>query len=202
VDILELIARSEWPVVVGGALLLFRRPIRDLIGRINLTKIDAWGLKAEFEKGLDKVDTLTPPKEEKPTPKIAMDEKLPSEEPKSTLARLRAKAPSPEAIVLDAWSWLEADIRAMIDAIRPSQIGDLRIPPLKIDEAARELGLTEDEVQSLMTLRKLRNSVAHSTETLVTWEDAMRFKEATERLLARMRKNWEQRRKPTGTKPS
>jgi hypothetical protein len=60
------------------------------------------------------------------------------------------------------------------------------------------LGLTDDEVESLMTLRKLRNNVAHSTETLVTWDDAMRFKQATERLLAIMRKNWEQQRKGSG----
>lgn len=196
-DIVELIAHSEWPVVVGGALLVFRRPIRELLARINLTKIDAWGFKAEFEKGLEKVETLTPPKEEKPRPKIATDEKLRFEEARPGIAP-PGKAPSPEAMVLDAWSWLEGDMRAMIDAIYPRRGGVLWTPPLKIDEAARKLGLTDDEVESLMTLRKLRNNVAHSTETLVTWDDAMRFKQATERLLAIMRKNWEQQRKGSG----
>jgi hypothetical protein len=196
VDILELIARSEWPVVVGGAFLLFRGPIRELIGRINLTKIDAFGFKAEFERGLAKVESLTPAKDEKPKPKIAMDEKIAVEEPKAALTPARAKGASPDATVLDAWSWLEADMRAMIDAIHPRHTGVLWTPPLKIDEAAREFGLSEDEVQSLMVLRNLRNSIAHSASTSITWDDAIRFKQATERLLARMRKNWEERRKP------
>jgi len=194
-DIIELIAHSEWPIVVGGGLLLFQRPIRELLARINFTKIDAWGLKAEFEKGLDKVETLTAPKkEEKAKPKLAMDEKLPPEQSKMR-APVPATGASPEAMVLDAWSWLEGDMRAMIDAIHPRREGVLWTPALKIDQAARELGLSDDEVVSLLTLRKLRNNVAHSTGTQVTWEDAMRFKQATERLLATMKKNWEQRRK-------
>jgi len=192
VDIYELIARSEWPVVVGGAILFFRRPIRELIARINLTKIDAWGLKAEFEKGLDKIDSLTPPKEEKPKLKIAMDEKAAIQEPKPALIPTGEKGASPEALVLDSWSWCEADMRAMIDAIHPRHTGTLWTPPLKIDEAARELGLSDDEVESLMTLRKLRNSIAHSADRSLTWDDALRFKKATERLLARMKKHWEE----------
>jgi hypothetical protein len=82
----------------------------------------------------------------------------------------------------------------MIDAIHP-RVG-LWTPPLKIDEAARELGLSEAEVQSLAVLRKLRNSIAHSASTAITWDDAIRFKEATDRLLHRMRKHWEKLRKP------
>jgi hypothetical protein len=195
VDILEFLARSEWPLIVGGAILLFRRPIQELIARTNVTKVDAWGLKAEFEKGLDKVETLTPPREEKPKPKIAMDEKIPSEEPRLLRIPHHGKAASPEAVVLDVWSWLEADMRAMIDAIRPRNVGTLLIPPLKIDEAARELGLSDDDVESLMTLRRLRNKVAHSTETLLTWDDAERFREATVRLLAQMKTHWDERRK-------
>src|SRR5271167_1662768 len=74
----------------------------------------------------------------------------------------------------------------MIDAIHPRRTRTLWTTPLKIDEAARELGLTDDRVEALMTLRKLRNSVAHSAETRITWEDANRFKQSTERLLSRM----------------
>jgi len=193
VDILEFLAATEWPLVVGGALLLFRRPIRELIARTNLSKVDAWGLKAEFEKGLHKVETLTPAKDEKKKPTIAMDEKLRLDTIPDRVKGGGGR--SPETIVLDAWSWLEADMRAMIDAIRPTHIGTLSVPPLKIDEAARKLGLTDDEVESLMTLRRLRNSVAHSAETLITWDEAQRFKEAAERLLHRMRKHWEEIRK-------
>ncbi|MGC2224043.1 MAG: hypothetical protein WA624_17685 [Methylocella sp.] len=86
-------------------------------------------------------------------------------------------------------------MRAMIDALHPRHTGTVWTPPINIDQAARELGLTDDEVESLMTLRKLRNAVAHSAGTALTWDEAMRFKQATERLLARMKTNWDERRK-------
>ena len=78
-------------------------------------------------------------------------------------------------------------MRAMTDAIRPAQIGHFHTPPIRVEEAARRLGLSEDEIESLRTLRDLRNKVAHSAETSLTWDDATRFKEATERLLGRMK---------------
>jgi hypothetical protein len=195
VDIIELIVRSEWPVVVGGALLLFRRPVRELIARINLTKIDAWGLKAEFERELDKVDKLTPPKDESAKLQIPSGKEIDTSETRLRLRVSRPEGASPEAAVLAAWSELEANMRAMIDAIHPRHIGTLSTPSIKIDQAALELGLTDDEVASLLTLRRLRNGVAHSAETSITWDDAYRFMEATDRLLARMKKNWDERRK-------
>lgn len=194
-DVLDLIARSEWPLVVGGALLIFRKPIYELLTRINITKIDAWGFKAEFEKELNKVDTLLPPKEETPSPKIAMGERITEPTKKVSVPR---KEQSPEAVVLASWSILESDMRAMLDAIRPTQVGSLHVPPLRIQEIARRLGLSDDEIESLLTLRSLRNKVAHSAEAQISWEDAMRFKEATERLLAAMRKNWEVLRREKG----
>jgi hypothetical protein len=188
VDLFELIARSEWPVVVGGALFLFRRPIRELFGRINLTKIDAWGLKAEFEKGLDKVEELTP------DPKtIVTDEPFRLELKKWTEHKgdyITALLPflenmTPEAVVLDSWSRLEGEMRTMTDELHPR--GGLPTPPLRIEGAAEELGLTKEEIESLMVLRRLRNKVAHSASRSLTWDDAERFKRASDLLLLKMK---------------
>jgi hypothetical protein len=43
-------------VTIGGSILLFYRPIKALLSGLNLKKIEGWGVKAEFEKGLDKVE--------------------------------------------------------------------------------------------------------------------------------------------------
>ena len=40
------------------ALWLVRRPLARMLDRVNPTKVDVWGFKAEFEKRLDKVDLL------------------------------------------------------------------------------------------------------------------------------------------------
>jgi hypothetical protein len=105
-------------------------------------------------------------------------------------------AVSPEALVLDTWSWLEGDMRAMIDAIHPRPSGVLHTPPLRFQAAAGELGLTEDEVESLVVLRELRNKLAHSAGISITWDDAIRFKEAADRLLRKMKKYWEEHLDP------
>src|ERR1700686_5783936 len=114
--------------------------MRDLIGRVNLTKIDAWGLKAEFEKGLDKIDALTPAELEKPNPKIAMDEKLPVGEPKAFVTLPPPPIATPEMIVLEAWRNLEGTMRRIIDKAPPRHPGSLQTPPLRFEAAAEELG--------------------------------------------------------------
>jgi hypothetical protein len=198
VDLLELIARSEWPVVVGGALFLFRRPLVKLIGRINSTKVEALGFKAEFEMGLEEVENLTPPSTEELelVHKITHDEKGKGENLSQWIQKPSWSSytpePSPEAVVLGAWTWLEVNTRAMIEAIHPRNYRSDIFESRRLYEAAREFGLTEDDIKSLGKLHELRNKVAHSTESILTWDDAMRFKEATERLVARMKVKWEE----------
>lgn len=185
-DVLEFLARSEWPIVVGGALWLLRKPISAMIGRVNLTKIDAWGFKAEFEKGLQKVEALTSGEPTKVGGKIIearIEDRIQFRD--SADANVEVNL-TPELIVLHAWGRLESAMRKMIDAERPQKVGNITIPPLKIEEAAKQLGLSDDEIESLRVLRRLRNEVAHSANSALTWSDATRFRQATDKLLAKL----------------
>jgi hypothetical protein len=103
---------------------MFRNPIRRLLDRVSLTKIDAWGLKAEFEKGLDKIDILTPPKVEEAThpPRltIAMDQQIAKDVPTLTQPESGVRTTlTPEIFVLEAWRELEGSMRRLIDAKHP-----------------------------------------------------------------------------------
>jgi hypothetical protein len=122
-----------------------------------------------------------------------MDEKLqrPSkEEERSAVAGTSFAPPTitPEMVVIASWRELEARMRAMTDSIRPGKIGNISVLPLRIEEAARELGLGDDDIQSLRLLRKLRNEVAHAVDTQLSWEDVSRFREAIARLASRLQK--------------
>jgi hypothetical protein len=185
-DIFDFIARSEWPIVVAGALLLFRRPLRELIGRVNLTKIDVWGFKAEFEKGLDKIEALTWTELTKAKPAIATDEKLQTDRlyPYSS----SPAGATPETLVLDSWRELEGTMRQMIDKMHPRLPGPLHTPPLRFESAAEELGLSADDVASLLLMRKLRNDLAHSAGAQITWDDALRFQKAARRMLRKLQR--------------
>ena len=204
-DTLELIARSEWPLIVGSALIFFRQPLVALIGCV--AKVEGWGLKAEFKNDLDKVDTWTPPStdELKLMNKITIDEKSQVDPLNTWLTSsfLRyTPEPSPEAVVLGAWTSLEANMRAMIDAIHPRPAGEISVSRRAFYKAAKEFGLTPDELQSLKTLHNLRDKVAHSTESTLDWDDAVRFQAATERLLIRMKVKWDELRKSKQPPPS
>jgi hypothetical protein len=58
-DFFEFVQKSEWPVLVGGVIWYFREPIKQLLTELRLTKFAPWGLSAEFERRLDKVEDLT-----------------------------------------------------------------------------------------------------------------------------------------------
>jgi len=70
-------------------------------------------------------------------------------------------------------------MRAMTDALHPrNHDPSLLPPPLRIQEAAKEFGLSDEEIKSLLVLRSLRNKIAHAgREQSLTWEDAKRFQE-------------------------
>jgi hypothetical protein len=160
-DFWEFVARSEWPIVVGGAIWLLRRPLQDMLSRVTPTKVDAFGLKAEFERTLDKVEQLTAPTDQRPA---QIDDVLPA---------------SPEAVILDSWRQLENAVREKL----PSKGRNILVPP-KATELERQLNLSEDEIAAYQSLRKMRNQVAHENAP-VSREDAIRFKEAAQRLLQR-----------------
>jgi len=177
--------------------VLFYRPIKALLSGINLKKIEGWGVKAEFEKGLDKVEQLTSSEDAKhdEVPRIKFrDRDALSFEYADKLLPFLYENVSPEALVLDTWSRVEGDMRAMIDALHPSS-GSIHVPPLRFEAAAEELGLSGQEIASLAVLRKLRNKIAHSADRSLSWEDAARFKESSQRLLDKMKRNWDELRK-------
>jgi hypothetical protein len=173
-DILEFLARSEWPAVAVGVLWILRRPIAALIDRINITKLNVWGVTAEFDRSLEKVETtLTPTNGKK-------DERT-TKEPSSIPKLMYSFNVSPEVMILDAWSWVEVTMRNLLEELEP---GSKEPYEMQFDfaTAGRKLGLRSDEVDSLLTLQGLRNLVAHSGGAPISWEEAARFKKAAEQL--------------------
>jgi hypothetical protein len=100
--------------VAGAAIFFLRKPLKAMAERVNLTEIDARGVKAQFEKGLDEVDELTPPRDE------------------------------------------ERKIAEKVDA---------------------------EPVTEQCDRARLRNQIAHTRGNQIGWEDAVRFKNAANRLM-------------------
>jgi predicted ATPase len=55
-----------------------------------------------------------------------------------------------------------------------------------MEDAAKVLGMTHNEIEAIRELRKLRNGVAHSIEFSLTRADAIRFSEIADDLILRI----------------
>jgi hypothetical protein len=178
-DIFEFLQKSEWPILVGGVILYFRKPLTGLVAGLHLTKFNAWGLTAEFEKRLDKVEALT-----EPTRQITQDEapKQVGHARTTDKAYIGPETKSPQYIILRSWSRLEALLRGESEA----RVGKILTSPRRIEERARLIGLTDDEIDALLELRKMRNQIAHSIEFNVSLQDAARFANVAESLRQRI----------------
>jgi hypothetical protein len=177
VDVLEFIARSEWPIVVLIALWILHRPLRDMVGRINPTKVDAWGFKAEFERALVKIEALAPSKSDDALEVLTADRRL-------EFTTIEPEWPiSPEAIILMSWARIEAVIRKLM-AFGPRSQWTGQIPPFR--RAGLAIGLTNDEIDALFQMFKLRNRVAHSDNAPISTSEALRYKDAADNLFMRL----------------
>jgi hypothetical protein len=179
-DILEFLQKSEWPVLVGGVIWYFREPIKRLLTELRLTKFAAWGLTAEFEKRLDKVEDLT-----------ETTRKLTDEAPKRLeIQRSTNNASlgfqledSPQLIILKAWNHLQAELAAASDKPYPPKRS---WAPRAMEDAAKALGMTHNEIEAMRELRNLRNQVAHSIEFSPSRADAIRYSEIADNLILRI----------------
>jgi hypothetical protein len=188
VDFWEFAARSEWPIVVGGTILLLRRPLAAMFERVTPTKVDAWGLKAEFEHKLNEIEQITASKEAKDQiPAIAMDEA--SKERKLLNDSIREAFSqdlvSPATSVLETWSDLESYMQRVLNGQHPEEHQSLRTT---LATSAEKLGLSPAHIKALMALRELRNNVAHAKDASITWEDAVRYKLAATALIEEIQK--------------
>ena len=177
-DALEFLAQSEWPAVAVWAIWLIRKPLVEMLQGIVLTKFEAWGLKAEFEKGLDKVDILVPPVAGR-LAATQQPNRLEATGKVESKLIFSASPFSPEVRVLQKWNELDSELRRMTGR-KPLQAKE---PSRASEQLSREWGLGPDEVAALKELYALRNKVAHNVSGSLTKEEANRYGQIADRIL-------------------
>jgi hypothetical protein len=178
-EILDFVARSEWPLVALVAIAVFRKPLTRLLDRVRPTKVSAWGISVE----LDKVEVLT--EETRAIAKEEAPKRL--EKPRDDLLHFQVEEyDHPQLVILKAWTALEHAIYRASgkSALTPGMPPWL--PVRTMESIFRELGLTTNEVDALRELRKIRNRVAHEIDFPVTRPDAIRFTDLSNDLITRL----------------
>lgn len=173
-DVWEFVQRSEWPVLIGGVLWYFRKPLTRVIDHLRPTKVSGFGLSAEF--AIKEAEELT----EETRAALASDKSL-----EQVLARsLRSIAiEPPNVVVTSAWFALEeAFVRATgLDKPRPDWL-----TARAIVEKGTALGLTPNELAAMNELRTFTIPLIHGQETTVTPDTAQRFANVAHDLTTRI----------------
>lgn len=144
--IASLVKSTAWPIVVLIAVALMRRPLLELLGKVQ--EVTYGGVKASFDKQIAEVVKET--SSERPAAGISagIDSSL-----------VELSEISPRAAVLEAWIKIEAIIRAAVS--KNDQSAD-KLHGASLIRRAAELELISGKLtDSLMGSLQLRNLAAH-----------------------------------------
>lgn len=204
-DWLEFIQKSEWPLVVGGSLILFRKPISELLRGLRPIKLKAFGVDAEFETRLQKAEELTAsvpagseaalPSAHPGAPPMAFDEASsdtvpkgsgvaaqpqPTSEPPPTPSLIMFHTTPPAVRVLRAYSGLDVSLRSLA---RSTDDKDKPRPTMRdVSALGASIGFDADEIAALQELRKIRDRAAHGSDVMISSDEATRFEMVAARL--------------------
>ena len=180
--IAKIVGALAWPAVVVLLLFFVRPHLSALARRLESLKLPLpngmealLSFREEVQTTLTTVDVLVPP------PAVLASAIPPSAK---ELAEDVSQA-DPTKTIMESWELLDSEVQNQISKKLPPE-SLFWTQPYRMDAALERLGLANDEVAAVMELRNLRNRIAHAGASAVTSHDAIRFKAATTRLLARI----------------
>jgi hypothetical protein len=163
----------SWPVLLLVLVLVFRRPLVDLLGRLK--NWEGFGQRAEFGETADRVAE---------TAEAAIEAKQVGASPVEDIERYGSLAleadSNPSYVVTAAWHEMEEPIRQLArltldypeDRVALSSVGSL------VSALRRREILDSSSVEGFNQLRTLRNAVAHGQHNPTPGE-ALAFLNAT-----------------------
>ena len=177
-----LVGDLSWPIVVSAAIIIFRKPIAEVIGRVR--SYEGLGQKLTFGDRLENAEQSVDA-----AAKNAEIERGGGEGQKkvdlSPLAR-EAEA-NPSFVVIQSWEQLSGALDDLIGAASP---GRRPGPSVSLLPGLQKQGLVDDKfVTAVRELRDLRNLVAHGRHNptpgeAVAYADSVQTLATTARLRA------------------
>jgi hypothetical protein len=168
----SLVGSLAWPVAAVIIAMVFHKQIAGLLGKVKSLK---WGEAAvDFATKLDKAEDNAAAL----TDQVGDPPALPALPPSDRFQALLGI--SPNAAILDAWSQVDTQIRALG---RHHGLSESPARPTRLwDELVKTHALPIGIINMLNEMRMMRNAAAHGAETTPT--DALRFQELSQRVLA------------------
>lgn len=152
--IAEIVKGVAWPTIALFALLVFRRELAALLGRLKKGKIG--GAEFEFEDAVEELRAAAAPEN-------------------SRVEVVPISLQNPRATILEAWLKVEDAARKLASAQGiPPSMASVR-PPALIKAIEEKGGLTTEQIELFRELRRLRNESAHSGDFSPSAESVVNY---------------------------
>jgi len=171
--IAEMTKALAWPVALSAIVFAFRRYLAVLLGQLSSLKYDK--IEMQFKKEMAAVEKRT----EAELP--AVPAKSEHEKMREQLLELAMRLP--EAAVMEAWRYLEAQLYAAAEKRAVAVAPPVKAMPMVMASLLYKTSVISEAQHSLIQrLRVLRNEVAHSRSGFLDVERAVSFVESALRL--------------------
>jgi len=165
--VVQLIIGLGWPVAAVVIVLLLRKEVANVIGR--LSKVRYKELEAEFRETLQEIEA-------KPSPSVPEPEEFDDWNPELkdrkkelyTLAHI-----SPRAAIMESWLDVESQIRRSAGYLHLDATGDVVTLVDKIREKLKRV--PKSMAARVRELRKLRNVAIHETQLNLPQKEVMQY---------------------------
>jgi hypothetical protein len=149
-----LVAQLYWPLIVGGALILFRKPVRELLGRIRT--YEGLGQKLEFGERLAVAENSA----EEAAQSVSLEGNPEQRPPLQPNSLVRQAETNPSFVVLQSWDQITY---ALADLARAAKLGlEIRASIFRALSEMQKMNLVNEEfVKAVSEFQDLRNRVAH-----------------------------------------
>jgi hypothetical protein len=178
-DFWDFLTKTEWAIIVAGALWILRAPILTMAQRIDLRKLSIAGFDLEFDKRISKAEALVPPQGAND-----VDKKGDRTHFLKNMQRVFARPPMPESVILESWQKLECEIRLLNKMLTPSS--KRTEGRFDILTAAKTVGLSDREILAVTELMKLRDRAAGLENIDLKSDEITRYGDVMDRLLKRL----------------
>lgn len=155
-----------WPLAAVIGVLVFRRPITNLLAHAPLKRFKAGPIEVEIDRSLAEAETTLEAGGVIPPPVVS--EGMLVDELSVEAVRVPAVA------ILEAHHAVERELRDMVaslDIQAPESVGAVRLARL----AAQAGAISEESVRAVDTISVLRNLIAHGGAREVTKEQAQEY---------------------------
>ena len=182
-NFLSLVETLAWPMTVLILVLLFRKEVRGLAGRLSTFKYK--DVVAKFEKELREAEKAA--LEVTPEIKGEQAESSDQEFELANLGRLeRVAEVSPRAAISEAWIEVEQAARQL--ASKVGDTGRVESSPYRLAKFLSSRGVLDESAGAFYNqLRTLRNEAVHKPDFVIEPDDAQRYLELAMGLAAYLR---------------